>query len=239
MNFSYWDKKLYPKPEHRNAVALFIKTIEPKIQPYATVLDIGAGGGQRSRYDFRGKCREMIGIDLDPRVTENPLLDRGIVSDGKTIPLPDNSVDFAFSIYVLEHVSDPIQFCSEIGRILKPGGEFWTITPNRYHYVALIAAYTPISFHKWFNQKRGRDAEDTFETFYRLNSTSALRKYFAHAGLEVVQLKTIEFRPNYLQFSTPLFLLGAAYERLVNSSEIFSNLRVNHIAGFRKVLGSA
>jgi SAM-dependent methyltransferase len=234
MKLSFWDRKLYPNLEDRDAATLFIKTIKEKVLPDATVLDVGAGGGLRSLYDFRGKCHEMIGIDLDPKVTENPLLDRGLLMDGNSIPLPDHSVDFAFSIYVLEHVSDPEAFCNEISRVLKPGGEFWAITPNRYHYVALVAALTPTAFHKWFNKTRGRAADDTFDTFYRLNSARALKRHFASAGMEVIEIKTIEIRPNYLQFSTPLFLLGAAYERVVNSSAIFSKLRVNYIAGFRK-----
>ena len=39
---------------------------------------------------------------------------------------------------------------------LKPGGCFFGKTPNRNHYMPLAARLTPLSFHKWFNKKRGR-----------------------------------------------------------------------------------
>jgi hypothetical protein len=61
-----------------------------------------------------------------------------------------------------------------------------------------------------------------------------LKKQFAEVGLELIEMQAIEVRPNYLQFSLPLYLLGAVYERIVNSSRLFSALRVNYIVGFRK-----
>jgi ubiquinone/menaquinone biosynthesis C-methylase UbiE len=198
------------------------------------VLDIGAGAGQRSVYQLKGRCREMVGVDIDPQVINNPLLDKGIVTDGQLLPFESNSFDLAFSIYVLEHVQDPKSFCREVSRILKPGGEFWALTPNRFHYVPIIANLTPTKFHKWINKKRGRNESDTFPTFYRLNTAGALKKQFAEVGLELIEMQAIEVRPNYLQFSLPLYLLGAAYERIVNSSRLFSALRVNYIVGFRK-----
>ncbi|NCC62854.1 MAG: class I SAM-dependent methyltransferase [Verrucomicrobiae bacterium] len=171
-----WLSQLYPERSDRDAVVQFIDRIQCLIRPSMTVLDIGAGAGELNQYSFRGKCREIIGIDMDHRVVDNPLLDRGIVANASTIPLPDRSIDLAFSIYVLEHIEDPKAFLCEVSRVLKPGGQFWFLTPNKYHYVPIIARLTGTLFHKWVNKKRGRDEEDTFPTFYRMNSRKDLMK---------------------------------------------------------------
>ena len=234
LSVSYWEDKLYPTGASRCPVHTFVEQVGHHVRPEMTVLDIGAGAGERSVYDFRGKCHEMVGVDLDPRVVENPLLDRGKVCTATEIPLPDNSVDLAFSIYVCEHVEDPTLFMQEVSRVLKPGGQFLSLAPNRVHYVPLIASLTPTSFHKWVNRKRGRDDDDTFPTFYRLNSTRTFRKHASSAGLSDVQTESVEVCPNYLRFALPFFLVGAAYERLVNSSQLFARFRVNFIFSCRK-----
>jgi hypothetical protein len=121
----------------------------------------------------------------------------------------------------------------EIRRVLRPGGRFLALTPNRHHYVSFAAAHTPTGFHRWYNCRRGRSDDDTFSTYYRLNSRRALRRHFGRAGFEAICLSTIEVQPNYLTFCTPAFLLGAAYERLVNSTKWLSFCRVNIIGVFR------
>jgi hypothetical protein len=102
------------------------------------------------------------------------------------------------------------------------------------HYVPLVAVVTPTKFHKWLNEKRGRDSDDTFPTWYRLNSPSQFRKNFGDASMHEVEITSVEVRPNYLAFALPLFLIGAAYERVVNSSRLFSPIRVNFVCGFQK-----
>src|SRR4029079_13822018 len=113
---------------------------------------------------------------------------------------PDGTFDLVFSIYVLEHIPDPRAFAGEMRRLLRPGGIFMALTQNLYHYVSMISALTPEGFHKWVNLKRGRAEEDTFPTFYRLNTRSALTRHFTAAGFEFVSLETIEVQPSYLLF---------------------------------------
>jgi SAM-dependent methyltransferase len=162
------------------------------------------------------------------------LLDQGVVANVYDLPFESNRFDVAFAIYVLEHVDNPERIVREIHRVLRPGGRFFALTPNRYHYVSLMAAHTPTRFHRWYNQRRGRSEDDTFPTHYRMNSRGALRRQFGTAGFDPLCLSTIEVQPNYLTFCTPAFLLGAAYERLVNSTKWLSFCRVNIIGVFRK-----
>lgn len=234
MSVRDWQEKLYPPASRLDPQTEFLTTLEDFIRPEHHVLDLGAGAGELSRYQFRGRVRRMVGIDLDKRVAQNPLLDEGVVGDVCHLPFADQSFDVAFAIYVLEHLADPAQFTREVSRVLKPGGVFICLTPNRMHYVPLIASLTPFAFHQWYNKLRGREEEDTFPTLYRLNSRRALRRHFGIAGCSPAQVRMIEPQPNYLMFSTPTFLAGTAYERLVNATEWLSGLRVNIIGAYRK-----
>jgi SAM-dependent methyltransferase len=225
---------LYPDPTRRDPVVLFTKHLVHCLHPSHVVVDLGAGAGLNNAYCLRTRVMRMVGVDIDPRVKSNPLIDEGIVSDICDIPCESNSFDVAFSIYVLEHLADPEKFTREVHRILRPGGVYWTLTPNRWHYVPLVSALTPTSFHKWLNRRRGRQEDDTFPTYYRMNSRPALRKYFTAAGFDPLQLFTIEVQPNYLVFSVPTFLLGTLYERVVNATDWLSAFRVNIIGAFRK-----
>jgi SAM-dependent methyltransferase len=56
-----------------------------------------------------------------------------VVFDGINLPLDDNSVDIAYSNQVLEHLhpEDAAAQLKEIHRVLKLGGQFICVTPNR------------------------------------------------------------------------------------------------------------
>lgn len=45
-----------------------------------------------------------------------------LLSDGVAMPLPDGTLDAAYCISVLEHVSNPAAFLLEMARALKTGG---------------------------------------------------------------------------------------------------------------------
>lgn len=231
---SWWQRRLYPCPEAVDPVRRFLQTVDSSLRPDSTVLDIGAGAGQINGHDFRGRVKRMTGVDLDPRVANNPLLDEGLVGSAYEIPCDDATFDVAFSIYVLEHIDDPARFLREVFRVLKPGGKFLCLTPNRWHYVPLVASLTPFQFHQWYNRRRGRDEEDTFPTLYRMNTRAALRRQGGAAGFERSDMTMIEVMPNYLKFSVPTFLAGALYERAVNSTRLLADLRVNVIGCFQK-----
>jgi SAM-dependent methyltransferase len=129
---------------------------------------------------------------------------------------------------------DPGRAFAEVARVLRPGGVFFAKTPNRRHYVALISHLTPHRFHQLVNEWRGRDREDTFPTLYRANTARALRRWAATAGLTVERVRHVEGRPEYLRMLAPTYLLGLAYERLVNATELLAPWRVVLIASFRK-----
>lgn len=190
-------------------------------------LEYGAGRGALPLLNFRGKVSRIAGTDIDEAVLGNTQLDEARLIDRTTfrIDYPENYFDVVFSDNVLEHLPDPGFSFEEIYRVLKPGGKFISKTPNTFHYVPTIARLTPHWFHEFVNRCRGRDAKDTFPTFYRANSTRKIRSLAKSAGFKITFVKCVEGRPEYLRLNVLMYLLEYGYERLVNLSSIFSNFR--------------
>ena len=141
-----------------------------------------------------------------------------------------------FSDNVLEHLDEPLQVFREVARVLKPGGVFLFKTPNKWHYMPIIARLTPHGFHQYVNRLRGRAEVDTFPTRYRANCLGDINRLAAEAGLLVERVERIEGRPEYLRMTWPTYLVGLAYERLVNSAEVFAPLRILLVGQLRKPL---
>ena len=180
----------------RQGAFVFFSMIADLLEPGHTVVDFGAGRGNQAEARgvvgalsrFKGRCARSVGVDVDPVVLENPYVDESylIDADART-PLPDASADIVFSYAVLEHVADPAAFVAEVRRILKPGGWFCAWTPNKWGYVALGARLIPNRYHARLIrtvEPGGRDAHDVFPTVYRMNTRSAIRRWFGTAGFE-------------------------------------------------------
>ena len=139
-----------------------------------------------------------------------------------------------FSDNVLEHLEEPLQVFREVVRVLKPGGVFLFKTPNKYHYMPLIARLTPHVFHQYVNRLRGRAEVDTFPTRYRANTRGDVIRLATEAGLLVEKIELIEGRPEYMRMTWPSYIVGMAYERIVNASELFAVLRILLVGVLRK-----
>lgn len=93
------------------------------------VLDIGAGGNQRARYELpRANIEEYIALDF--------LSNDGITAraNATALPLRDESVNTVILREVLEHIPvgaiEPV--LSEVHRVLVRGGKLFLTTPFRF-----------------------------------------------------------------------------------------------------------
>lgn len=213
---------------------MFRTRILQHLTPDAVVLDLGSGAGILEQVNFRGLVARVCGVDLDTRVVDNPMLDEGRIADAANIPYCDALFDVVFADNVLEHLVSPLKVFKEVIRVLKPGGTFLFKTPNKWHYIPTIARLTPHLFHQFVNRLRGRTEVDTFPTHYLANTRMDLIQLSADSGFVVERIYQIEGRPEYLRMTWPTYLIGAAYERLVNSTELLSPFRVLLIGQLRK-----
>lgn len=213
--------------QHRGRYESLVRTTAASAR---RILVFGAGRGAHE-IDLRGPGREVVGVDIDQVVRANPFLNRAVVYDGRRLPLPDATFDMCCSHSVIEHLSDPALSFAELARVTQPGGHLLFKTPNKWFYAMVISRLVPHRFHGMVVRfATGRDEEDTFPTLYRANTTRRLRRLLLAAGFIEVELHAHLHAGSYLAFSLPTYLLGVVYERIVNVSPLFEQLR-GHIVG--------
>jgi SAM-dependent methyltransferase len=192
------------------------------------VLEIGGGPVDWTTGMLRESAREIIGVDIDPLVRTNRLLDQAIVYDGARFPLPDGRFDLAISRWVNEHLPDPALHFSEVQRILAPGGLYVFRTVNVYHYKTVGAWLTPhwlqVPVVRWLCHMSKKE-HDPYPTYYRANTRRRITTLCQEAGLTPVLFEMSEGYPTYGMASKALFRLFMGYERLVNSSGRFAGFR--------------
>lgn len=98
-----------------------------------TMLDYGCGVGRLTEHMAKN-FKDVIGVDISPiMIAEAKKRLKGfknvrlIETDGINIPLPENSVDFAFANHVFQHIKerDMVEGSfKEIYRVLKRAGVF-------------------------------------------------------------------------------------------------------------------
>ena len=204
---------------------IFYDWVRPFIFKGSVALDLGAGAGLNTAYDFANIAHRMIGIDLDPRIMQNPNIKEPLCMNFYENQFPDNMFDVVFANSVIEHIEHPELFLSEVKRILKPDGYFFCRTPNILHYAMILSKYTPYWFHKFYCGLSGRDYEDTFPTYYRMNSEKQIAELGRKLGFEY-EIKTFEGQPDYLFLDPVTFMMGVGYERLVNKYKFLNKYRI-------------
>ena len=195
----------------------FEQYIASIIQPSMQILEIGAGSGTglQNTFALKGRCQLYVGVDLDPRVLNNPFLDRAYVASAADLPFEDESFDLVFHKMVAEHFDEPAKALAETARVLKRGGQLLFETPNRFYYPMVVARWTPTSFHRFFIRRfaSGRSEQEVHPTYYRLNDSRTIRGLCGKFGLKAdIELRSTP--PGYLRFSVATFLIGILYERI-------------------------
>jgi SAM-dependent methyltransferase len=127
--------------------------LDPLLSPGASLVEFGPG-------DAALACRlaatlhtvyvveasdVVLGSDLPPNVVR-------IDARDEPLSLPDASVDVAFSSHFIEHLhpEDGALHMAEVARLLRPGGIYLCVTPNRIygpHDVSRFFSDTPRGLH--------------------------------------------------------------------------------------------
>lgn len=202
----------------------FYTRVQALTRPESVLVDFGCGRGayaddpipyRRDLRIFRGKVRQVIGLDADRAGADNPFLDAFYPLHGETWPVADGSVDIIVCDNVIEHLPEPQAFLQAAFRALRPGGVVCIRTPNRWSYIALIARLVPNRSHmRVLAKAKPQLAEqDVFPTLYRCNTLPALRRALSQNGFDGVAYG-YEAEPSYLSFARAAYALGVLHQKL-------------------------
>ena len=188
------------------------------LTPESRVLDLGCGRGGLVELIWRD-VRLAAGLDPDiPSLSEHrapgmPVL-RGV---GEHLPFSGNSFDIVVSVWVLEHVKDPLKVMREVARVLRPGGHFVFLTPNlRHPLVSMnrIGKAIPLLQTQLVSRFYGRREADTFPVQYRANTARTIRRLADASDLRVAELRVVP-DPTYLALNGLMFRTSVFAERLM------------------------
>lgn len=211
------------QPGWRPATEVYAGLVRANLGAESRVLDWGCGRGGLVE-QLAHPLEQMVGVDPDwLSLKEHRLALPRAAAISHALPFVSGSFDLVFASWVLEHLAHPQADLGEIARVLKPGGVFVFITPNRGHPLVWLNRW--LARFAWLQDKLveklyGRAAADTFPAFYRANSPADLHRLAQQHGLTLTTLHPIA-DPTYLAFNPALFRFMVWFEsRLAHDRHI-------------------
>ena len=116
-------------------VAARLKLLHGYLRPDVTYLEVGPGDCALASAVAQ-RVRKVYAVDVSNEIANGVALPENLelaISDGCTIPVPEGSVDVAYSDQLMEHLhtDDAMEQLGNIYQALTPGGVYICITPNR------------------------------------------------------------------------------------------------------------
>ena len=204
-------KRIFYK-DRQPTVDLFYEIVLSKLKRDSLVLNVGCGF---IPFGIKGKCKQVVGIDLDERAKQNHDLDVVFIGDIKSFNYSEQ-FDIIIAQWVVEHLENPQVVFANLYRLLKTNGKVIILTSNSTHYISEIGKRTPYRFNKWF-YKFIHAEEDTYPVYYRSNTPKKLYSDMVNAGFYLSRFESIEPDPNYLEFSLPSYVIGIGMEKLLST----------------------
>jgi 2-polyprenyl-3-methyl-5-hydroxy-6-metoxy-1,4-benzoquinol methylase len=107
--------------------------------PEASILDVGCAVGMLLRTLKDTGYPHVHGMDLSELHCDFVRKTHGIPCDASLDAVPDGAFDLVNCCGVLEHAPDPVAFCKEMARKLKPNGFLVLQVPNYDSYYRKLA----------------------------------------------------------------------------------------------------
>ncbi|MDQ4054850.1 MAG: methyltransferase domain-containing protein [Actinomycetota bacterium] len=182
------------------------------------VMDVGAG--EHASGDLgplRRRHAMLVGTDPDPAIERNTsLAERHRLPVEELGPEHAGRYDVVLTIFVLEHVEDPLAFASSCARLIRPGGSWFALTLNVRHYFGATAwATNRLGIQPAVLQLfKGAAAEHDhrFPTRYRFNSRRTVERVCTTVGFETVEYRVYDAPDRYAWYlPRPVNRLPAMY----------------------------
>ena len=193
--------------------------------PQATILDVGSGKTCPYAGSFRsvGEGR-IIGIDVSlDEISQNSDLDEAHVADiTMELPFADKTFDAVVSRSVLEHLTDQEGFFREAMRVLKPGGVFIHMLPNKFAPFALLNQLLPNSVSRNLLSFTWESIKGIcgFPAHYDKCYPTGFDNLFAKHGFKNISIRVSYYQSFYYAFFFPFYMTSMLYEVIVSSLRI-------------------
>ncbi|CAG0961690.1 partial putative methyltransferase YcgJ, partial [Gammaproteobacteria bacterium] len=183
---------------------------------------------------YVGTADQVVGVDRYAAVFQEPAEITTLVeSDLDALPFPDGHFDVITCSWVLEHLQAPERVFREVSRVLKLGGRFLFITPNKRNYVVRLRGMMPNTVGRRATKAiYARDEDFINPTYYRANSYKEIDHLLGAAGLRCQRFEHVG-DPTYLAFNELLFRVSVAAEALID--RFAPNTRVHLVGDYKKI----
>ena len=124
-------------PEQTRArVAQQLRLLRPFLTADDTFLEVGAGDCSLTMAAATG-VRQAFGVDISDIIAAGDARPENfelLISDGTGLPVPDDSIDVAYTRMLVEHLhpDDAAEHFREVCRVLAPGGVYVCESPHLY-----------------------------------------------------------------------------------------------------------
>jgi SAM-dependent methyltransferase len=104
------------------------------------------------------------------------------------IPVPSNTYDLAYSYNVVEHVVDETSFLAKTIEVLKPGGVYWSMSPNARHPFTVIVRIMQALGIKYLYRRSIAPQANNYPAYYRLCNAAKVLKAIEKLDLPVSKI---------------------------------------------------
>lgn len=171
-----------------------LRQITRKLSSDAVFLEIGCGDAALVFAVSHNVCT-AYGLDVTDELIDfeaAPPNFTFLPTAGVEIPLPSNSVDFAYSDQVMEHLhpDDASNQLAEVYRVLKPGAHYICVTPSRVtgpHDISCYFDYEATCFHLKEYDYAALRALFRKAGFRNLACTATVRGYEMHLPYHAIR----------------------------------------------------
>lgn len=128
----YFQYEIENEDNFLNLMLQGIEDVGFNLEDRGSLLDIGCATGIFLSY-LKRRDWSVQGVEICAPAANYGVERRGVpivIGDLESAGFKDSSFDIVHISHVIEHVTDPKAFVSEIFRVLKPGGILYCTTPN-------------------------------------------------------------------------------------------------------------
>lgn len=205
-------KKARPQPPHPFYNQFLLD------KGYERVLDVGCGDGVMSCEIVKERqLKELWGISPDISglyLFKNRNLNKVhlIKGYGEFLPFPNGYFDVVTSVFVIEHIKNPLPYLKEIKRVLKPTGKFIISMDNRFYYILLRPIIGLFTKFEWLKND---------PTHINMMYPHQLKNYLRNTGFlirnEIIHYPTEKYLPRLHKLMT-ILIPCAIRERFLNTT---------------------